>query len=312
MLARTAERVYWLSRFLERTENTARLILVRHHAILDLPKEVQPSWDLLLQVLGVEQGFADMSGAANEKNIISYVFGERGNPSSIISSLARARENMRTTREIMPSESWERINSLYLSVARRSQKDLPRSVRHTVLNNIIQSCQQITGMLAGTMNQDAAYQFIRLGRNLERADMSTRIIDAASAGLMGRTEEISPYRNVLWISVLQSLSAYQMYRLNVQRNVSPADVLEFLFQSRVFPRAVAHCLAEMERSMLLLPEPKPVLVAVRSVARTLQLADLGTLAEAGLHDFIDELQIELEAVHYATANTWFNPDQAQR
>jgi len=161
------------------------------------------------------------------------------------------------------------------------------------------------------MNQDAAYQFIRLGRNLERADMSTRIIDAASAGLMGRSEEISPYQNVLWISVLQSLSAYQMYRLNVQRNVSPGDVLEFLFQSRVFPRAVAHCLGEMERSMQVLPEPKPALAAVRRVARKLQQADLGALAEGGLHGFIDELQIELEAVHYATVNTWFSPGQAQ-
>ncbi|MDH4039377.1 MAG: alpha-E domain-containing protein, partial [Gammaproteobacteria bacterium] len=169
MLARTAERAYWLGRFLERAENTARLILVRHNAILDLPKEVQPGWDLLLQVLGAEQDFASRPGVANEKNIISYVFGERENPSSIISSLTGARENIRTTREIMPSETWERINSLYLSVARRSNKDLPRSMRHSVLNNIIQSCQQITGMLSGTMNQDAPYQFIRLGRNLERA-----------------------------------------------------------------------------------------------------------------------------------------------
>ena len=184
MLARTAERVYWLGRFLERAENTARLILVRHNAILDLPKEVQPAWDLLLHVLGADEDFASRPGVANEKNIISFVFGERGNPSSIMSSLSSARENVRTTREILPSETWERVNSLYLSVARRSQKDLPQGVRHGVLNGIIQSCQQITGLLSGAMNHDAAYQFVRLGRNLERADMSTRIIDSASIGLI--------------------------------------------------------------------------------------------------------------------------------
>jgi uncharacterized alpha-E superfamily protein len=309
MLARTAERVYWLGRFLERTESTARLILVRHNAILDLPKEVQPSWDLLLQVLGAEENFAALPGAATEKNIISFVFGERANPSSIISSLTAARENIRTTREILPSESWERINSLYLSVARRSQKDLPRGVRHSVLNNIIQSCQQITGMLAGTMNQDAAYQFIRLGRNLERADMSTRIIDSASAGLMGRTEDISPYRNVLWISVLQSLSAYQMYRLSVQRNVSPQDVLEFLFQSRVFPRAVAHCLEEIECSMRCLPDHKQALAAAEDVLRKLGATDFGALQDAPLHYFIDELQVQLEAVHQVVASNWFAPGE---
>lgn len=309
MLSRTAERVYWLGRFLERAENTARLILVRHNAILDLPREVQPGWDLLLQVLGAEQNFAALPGVANEKNIISYVFGERENPSSIISSLTGARENIRTTREIMPSETWERINSLYLSVARRSQKDLPRGVRHSVLNNIVQSCQQITGMLAGTMNQDAAYQFIRLGRNLERADMSTRIIDAASAGLMGKVEDTSPYRNVLWISVLQSLSAYQMYRLNVQRNVSPQDVLEFLFQSRVFPRSVGHCLGEIERSMKLLPDFKSAVAVVSKVRRKLTATDCSVLVDLALHDFIDDLQVELVAVHSAIASAWFTPGE---
>jgi uncharacterized alpha-E superfamily protein len=209
----------------------------------------------------------------------------------------------------MPSETWERINSLYLSVARRSNKDLPRGVRHSVLNNIIQSCQQITGMLAGTMNQDAAYQFIRMGRNLERADMSTRIIDAASAGLMGNLEDISPYRNVLWISVLQSLSAYQMYRLSVQRNVSPQDVLEFLFQSHIFPRAVAHCLGEIERSMKLLPEHKPALAAAEKVLKKLSSTDCGELVDSELHGFIDDLQLQLVDVHAAIVDTWFTPGE---
>ena len=307
MLSRVAERVYWLGRFMERAENTARLILVRHNAVLDLPTEVQPGWDLLLQVLGAEESFARMSGAATEKNIISFVFGERENPSSIISSLTSARENMRTTREILPSETWERVNSLYLSVARRSQKDLPHSVRHVVLNNIVQSCQQVTGMLAGSMNHDAAYQFVRMGRNLERADMSTRIIDAASAGLMGNIHETSPFRNVLWISVLQSLSAYQMYRLNVRRRVNPEDVLAFLFQSTVFPRAVAHSLLEIQHSMQLLPDNKPALAVVVNLQRQLKETDCSLLAGQALHEFIDELQLQLVDVHKVITATWFTP-----
>ena len=307
MLSRVAERVYWLGRFMERAENTARLILVRHNAVLDLPTEVQPGWDLLLQVLGAEASFAELSGAATEKNIISFVFGERENPSSIISSLTSARENMRTTREILPSETWERVNSLYLSVARRSQKDLPHSVRHVVLNNIVQSCQQVTGMLAGSMNHDAAYQFVRMGRNLERADMSTRIIDAASAGLMGNIHETSPFRNVLWISVLQSLSAYQMYRLNVRRRVNPEDVLAFLFQSTVFPRAVAHSLLEIQHSMQLLPDNKPALAVVVNLQRQLKETDCSLLAGQALHEFIDELQLQLVDVHKVITATWFTP-----
>ncbi len=305
MLSRVAERVYWLGRFMERAENTARLLLVRHNAVLDLPKEVQPGWDLLLEVLGAEDTFAKLPGAATEKNIISFVFGERENPSSIICSLAGARENMRTTREILPSETWERVNSLYLSVARRSNKDLPRGMRHAVLNNIVQSCQQVTGLLAGSMNQDAAYQFVRLGRNLERADMSTRIIDAASAGLMGNVEETSPFRNVLWISVLQSLSAYQMYRLNVRRSVDREGVLAFLFQSTVFPRAVAHSLQQIESSMKLLPEHKSALMVAANLRRQLRETDFTTLAGPALHEYIDALQLQLVDVHNAIAVGWF-------
>ena len=306
MLSRVAERVYWLGRFMERAENTARLILVRHNAVLDLPGGAT---GLGPAAAGAGRGseLCRIVGAATEKNIISFVFGERENPSSIISSLTSARENMRTTREILPSEAWERVNSLYLSVARRSQKDLPHSVRHVVLNNIVQSCQQVTGMLAGSMNHDAAYQFVRMGRNLERADMSTRIIDAASAGLMGNIHETSPFRNVLWISVLQSLSAYQMYRLNVRRRVNPEDVLAFLFQSTVFPRAVAHSLLEIQHSMQLLPDNKPALAVVVNLQRQLKETDFSLLAGQALHEFIDELQLQLVDVHKVITATWFTP-----
>ena len=311
MLSRVAQRIYWLTRYLERAENTARLILVRHHSVLDLPRAVQPDWDLLLKVLGAEESFASLPGAANEKNIISFVFGERANSSSIISSLANARENMRTTREIMPSEAWERVNSLYLSVARRSNKDLPRASRHAVLNNIIQSCQQITGLLSGTMNKDAAYQFVHMGRNIERADMSTRIIDVASADLMVAGEEALPFRNVLWISVLQSLTAYQMFRLTVQRNVSPEDALEFLLQNKEFPRAVAHTLIEIENSMQRLPHNKEPLKAIASLQRKLRRTDCHKLKGEELHDFLDMMQMRLNEINLSISNAWFTPGQEQ-
>jgi uncharacterized alpha-E superfamily protein len=311
MLSRVAQRIYWLTRYLERAENTARLILVRHQSVLDLPRAVQPDWNLLLKVLGAEESFASLPGAANEKNIISFVFGERANPSSIISSLTNARENMRTTREIMPSEAWERVNSLYLSVARRSNKDLPRASRHAVLNNIIQSCQQIAGLLSGTMNKDAAYQFVHMGRNIERADMSTRIIDVASEDLMAAGDEALPFRNVLWISVLQSLTAYQMYRLTVQRNVSPEDALEFLLQNKDFPRAVAHTLNEIENSMKLLPHNREPLKTIASVQRKLSRTDCHSLKGEELHDFLDMMQMRLNEINLSISNTWFTPGQEQ-
>ena len=308
MLSRVAERTYWLARYLERSEDMARLILVRHQSSLDMPLKAQPGWDRLLNVLGAEESFAQLPGVANEKNIVSFVFGERAYPSSIISSLTAARENMRTTREILPSETWEQVNSLYLSVARRSNKPLPQGSRHKVLNGVINTCQQIFGNMSGTMNHDAAYQFVRMGRALERADMTTRIIDVASAELMSIGEEGLPYQNMLWISVLRSLSAYQSYRLGVRARVNPPEVVEFLLSSSEFPRALAFSLRRVESSMKRLPGSARALKVVRSVQRELDATDCIQLSGAELHQFIDDMQLHLQSIHAVIYTTWFSPD----
>jgi uncharacterized alpha-E superfamily protein len=310
MLSRVAERLYWYARYIERTENTARLLLVRHNLMLDLPGQVQPGWNLLIDVMGASEAFRGIPGKATEKNVISFIFGNRDNPGSILSSIAHARENIRTTREVMPSEVWERTNSLYLSVVRRGRQELPRSMRHKVLNDIIQRCQQITGMLAGSMSHEAGYQFIRIGRNLERSDMSTRIIDVGSARLLGADEEAMPFQSALWIDVLKSLSAYQMYRQIVRRRVNADDVLHFLFDSRTFPRAVIHTLGEIASSIELLPNNKKAIAAIRKVNKTLETVDIDQLRGEDLHDFIDQLQIQFDQIHNIIYKSWFAPELA--
>ena len=308
MLSRVAERAYWLARYLERTEDTARLILVRHNVILDLPKKVQPEWELLLAVLSSRDDFAELGVTASERTILSYVFSDRDNPSSIISSLTSARENMRTSREVLPAECWEQVNSLYLSVARRATKGLPRASRYSVLNSIVLSCQQIAGMLSGTISQDEAYHFIKLGRCLERADMTTRIIDVASAKLSNTGDDLDLYQNVMWVSVLQSLSAYQMYRLKIRHNVRPGDVQEFLLRDKLFPRAVMHCLAQLEDSVNYLPDGEAALKTVRSVKRKLSRTRCNELSGAELHMFLDDVQKGLQRVHQSIQDTWFAPE----
>ena len=312
MLSRVAERTYWLARYLERVEDTARLLLVHHLCSLDLPSEARPDWGLLLDVLSARESFEALPGGTTEENVVRYMFIDRDNPSSLVSSLTFARENMRTTREVLPSEAWEQVNSLYLSVARRSSKGLPRSSRHAVLNNVIKSCQQITGMLSGNMSHDAAYQFLRIGRMLERVDMSTRFIDVGTEKLLKGGEETLPYQNVLWTSVLESLSAYQMYRLRVRSSVTPKDVVEFLLRDTYFPRAVVYSLQQLEVSMESLPSHEKALPSVRKILRKLKRyrVDISdTTAEtASLHTFLDDLQADVQAVHKAIDQTWFHQE----
>lgn len=308
MLSQTAERVYWFARYIERTENIARLMLVRHQLILDLPKNIQPDWKLLVNMLGVHEEFEKTKRAATEKNIIAFIFSDRDNAGSIISTIASARENIRTTREVMPSETWESVNALYLSVSKRSGRELPRGQRHEVLNDIIKACQQIAGLLASTMNYDDAYQFILLGRHLERADMSTRIVDAGSASLSGEEHEVEPYRNVLWISILRSLSAYQMYRLNVRRKVKPEQVLNFLLKSKVFARSTALNLIQLEACVQSLSNHQDTLKAIQTISSNLGEVDLSQMQGLKLHQFIDDLQAELSGIHNSIVSTWLHPE----
>lgn len=310
MLSQTAERIYWFARYIERAENIARLILVRHQLILDLPKKIQPDWKLLVEMLGAHKDFEKQKRSATEKNIISFIFSDPENAGSLISTIASARENMRTTREVMPSEMWECVNALYLSIVKRKGKELTRSNRHGVLDDIIKNCQQITGMLASTMNYDDAYQFILIGRHLERADMTTRIIDAGSASLSGAEADIAPYRNVLWISILRSLSAYQMYKLGVRRKVAPHHVLTFLLQSPVFARSAALNLQQIEQCVRKLSNHQQTLNATHTILSHLNEADLSKLRGPDLHQFVDELQAQFGVIHNSVVSTWLHPEEA--
>ena len=162
------------------------------------------------------------------------------------SCLAAARENVRTTRDLVPNEGWENVNELYLFGRKKlGAKQLPKNL-HEVLSQIVERCQQITGLLAGTMSHGDAYRFLRIGRHLERADMTTRIVDVGSATLIAPGSEVMRLENRLWMNVLRAISAYQMYRQNVRRRIKGPDAIAFLLQDTQFPRAVAHSLLEIQ------------------------------------------------------------------
>jgi uncharacterized alpha-E superfamily protein len=167
-------------------------------------------------------------------------------------------------------------------------------------------CQQITGLLAGTMSHGPAYQFVRIGRNLERADMTTRMIDVASATLIAPGVELERLENRLWTYVLRSLSGHQMYRQYVRRRVQPAQVLAFLLKDTRFPRAVAHTLATINACFQAqLPFHEEPLRVVESLQELVAEANTDELLAGSMHDFMDRLQQEFSNLHQVIAGTWF-------
>ncbi len=306
MLARVAETLYWTMRYLERAENMARLINVNTNLILDLPMKTELGWEPLIDITGTSEVYQQKYKSFDEREVMKYLISDADSPVSIVSSLRWARDNARTVRDVIPREAWEQINAL--NHYAKDQLSLARSKRgrFSYLNGVIQRSQTIVGLLSGTVNRDQGYVFIRLGRNIERADMTSRIIDVRSANLLtDESMESRPFENIQWMSVLKSLTAYQMYRQSMQARIRREDVLRFLFQSQGFPRSILFCVQQIERCVRELPEYENCLRRIHQTKDLIQNTELHTHDQSMVHDFIDHIQVELNNIHEALNEQYF-------
>lgn len=311
LLSRVAERVYWQARYLERVENTARLLNVFSTLMLDLPSKTKLGWHSLVEITGSSHAFDEKYKQAQERTVMKFLMAEN-NGYSISAMLAMARENARTTREVMPTEAFEQINYLYHYAKENAVKAEKRGPRHEFLEEIITGCQQLSGLMSGTMSRDDTYNFILLGRGVERADMTTRIVDVGSGDLLpgitddnAELEAVEPYENIMWMNILRSLSAYQMYRQHVQDTVNAEDVVEFLIQDENFPRAVVYNLNELKVILKQLPNHGKVSTQVNKSLRVVRGGEIDKLLADGLFEYIDVMQVEIASIHQKIAATWF-------
>lgn len=307
MLSRVAEKIYWMGRYLERAENTARLVNVNTLLLLDLPRGIPLGWQPLIEITGNSTQYNEHFSEASERNVVRFLIADERNPGSLLSSLQYARENARTIRDVLPSEGWERINNIFLKAKSDLPSGLARSHRHDNLVETIAACQQITGMLSGTMLHNEGYNFLRIGRNLERADMTTRIIDVRTAhgSSNGSTVEHEPFIHAQWLSLLQSISAYQAYWLKVQAPVRRQEVLEFLFKEQQFPRSVLHCICEVAAAIENLPRNRDPLTAAEALAANLVKRRVDRMDDKTVHAFVDSLQLKLGKLHKTISKTYF-------
>jgi len=306
MLSRVASNIYWMARYIERAENTARLINVNTHLLLDLPRRIRLGWEPIVDITSSRDYFYSLCEEADERSVVHFMVIDVRNPGSILSSLGMARENARTIRDIIPREGWEQVNELYLQAKTNAQSVMTRRHRYDYLRSIILGAQTITGLLAGTMTHDEGYDFLRMGRNLERADMTTRIIDVRSATLLPElTDDLTPFENLQWMSVLKSLTAYQMYRRVMRLRISRPDVLKFLLHEESFPRAFYHTLREVKSCIDNLPHNKDPLNQLNKLKRKLLSASPQELKQKKLHRYIDELQYGLNRINDSISETYF-------
>ncbi len=306
MLARVVESIYWMSRYLERAEDMARLINVNANLLMDLPKGVSLGWEPLIDITGTREDYLEANEDFEERNVLKYLISDKKSAISLLANLEAAKENARTIRDVIPRECWEELNALYLYAKEHLNTGLSKRGRQRYLEHIISANQELTGLLAGTMNRDAGYLFLELGRYIERADMTTRFIDVRTQSLLSEMNlELKPFENIQWMSVLKSLTGYQMYRREMQVSIRRSQVMWFLFKSKVFPRAVFFCICEAKRCIEKLPNHEKAYKLATQLKKQLIDTDLTELDHDELHAFIDDLQFQTAELHNALNRTYF-------
>ncbi len=312
MLSRVANSIYWLNRYIERAENVTRFIDANYHMTLDVPDGASNQWQPLINTTGDHELFKEMYGEATRENAIDFLAFDRDNPNSINSCIRGARENARSIREYISSEMWEQLNTFYLmmnTAAKESSLDLP----HQFFVDIMTACHTFSGITDATMNHGEGWHFGRLGRMLERADKTTRILDVKYYILLPSLDYIgSPYDNLLWSALLRSASALEMYRKRHGR-IDPKKIAEFLLLDRHFPRAIHHCLAiAMDSLNIITGSSRGTYAnkAEQSLGRLLssfQYNSIKEIFDLGLHEYLDDTQNQINNVGAEIHELFFDP-----
>lgn len=299
LLSRAADNIYWGARYLERADGTARVVRTFTEVLLDLPVGVASSWEPLLAVVGNRALFDATHARASEGDVVRFLVADTANPGSVLSSVAAARENLRTTREVLPREAWQTVNDLHLFVAREPESGVDRRTRGRFLDRVIGEHQRLDGVLAGAMLRDEAYELWRLGEAVERADMTTRVLGVRAAALLEAPDAADDYDEVQWMGVLRSLTALQMYQRSTRAPIDGRSVVSFLLFDRQFPRSVAGCLERMRAALGRLPHADRTMPSADAVQRLLS----GLRADAGdgaaLDAAMDQVQAALAALNDA-------------
>lgn len=310
MLSRVAESIYWMSRYIERAENVARVVDVNVLLELDLPDPGE-QWDPIVKVTGDHEDFLARYGAPTRANVVEFLAFDALNPNSVLSSVTQARENARSVREIISSEMWEEVNAFYLALRDPGARDRAVYQTHDFFREVRRTSHLIEGTKNETMPHGEAWHFSRMGRFIERADQTSRILDVKYFLLLPSTEDVGkPIDDLQWSALLRSASAFEAYRKAFGR-VSASDVAAFLLFDREFPRSVYHCLSEAQESLGIASgastrsASNDAQRALGMLVAELHYADAVEVIAAGLHEFIDRLQSQLNMVGDEMTRTFF-------
>jgi uncharacterized alpha-E superfamily protein len=300
-----------MNRYIERAENVARFIDVTLNLMLDMPIGSIQQWQPLVDTTGDAQEFAKRYGTATQQRVIQFLTFDPDNPNSIRACLRAARENARSVREVISSEMWEQLNEFYLMVNAAAADAYTVSDPRDLFATVKMSSHKFAGVTDATMTHNEGWHFGRLGRHLERADKTSRILDVKYFLLLPTAADVgTTYDDIQWAAVLRSASAFEMYRKRHGR-MSPERIVEFLLLDREFPRAIQCCLMTARESVHAISGTpagmfrNPVEQLLGALCSELAYAQVDEIVNAGLHEYLDSLQTRLNSVGTGIRQTFF-------
>jgi uncharacterized alpha-E superfamily protein len=311
MLSRVADSIYWMNRYIERAENVARVIDVTLNLILDMPIGSVQQWQPLVDTTGDSETFKTRCGEATQPTVVHFLTFDQDNPNSILSCLRAARENARSVREIISSEMWEQVNEFYLMVNAAAADTRGLGSPHNVFSSVKLASHLFTGVMEVTMSHNEGWHFARLGRHLERADKTSRILDVKYFLLLPTVHDVgTTYDDIQWAAVLRSASAFEMYRKRHGR-ISPERIVEFLLLDREFPRAIHWCMLSARSSVHAISGTPTGMFRTEfeqllgEVCSELAYAQADEIVAKGLHEYLDRLQARMNLIGAGISETFF-------
>lgn len=311
MLSRVANLIYWTARQLERAENTARIVEVNAALVLDLQSRQDAddprAWEPLVFVTGSDETFHQLYGEkVTERAVVEFMLFDKRNPSSVLSCVAMARENARCIRDQLAADLWETINTFYL---RLKDDDFTRYAQlgaADYLAWIKSQTQLFHGVADAMLPRTDAWWFYELGRHLERADNTTRILDIKYFMILPSLQAVgSALDMVQWASVLRSCSAFEAFRRSRRGDLDLVGVVDYLLRDPAFPRSVSHALTQVAGAIdRISPNAASTRITalrdhVLGLLADLATADTPAVVASGLHQYLDALQLRIEHIHGA-------------
>lgn len=311
MLSRVADSFYWMCRYIERADNVARFIDVNCNLSLGGDHTIDEQWAPLIYTTGDETDFQQRYTDYSPNSVLHFLAFDRENPNSVLSCVEKARENARSIRENISSAVWEELNVFYHLVRGRVETAASWEGMQRFCHEVKRASHVFVGATEATMSHGEAWHFGQLGRLIERADKTSRIVDVQYFLLLPEPTDIGSSLDVVrWSALLKSAGALEMYR-RVYGRIVPTHVANFLILDREFPRSVHYCLIHAHQSL------NSVTGSVQGTFRTRAEQQLGRLRSEmdyssieeiisiGMHEFIDRFQTQLNQVGAAVFEDFF-------